>query len=91
MLKIGEIWFTESDEGEIKLNQNFLGINETTQIDVLQDLMGDVNRLHSEAMGRWRREMAKVKEEGWIPLADISLASRIRPILLSRKSDACNS
>ena len=64
MLKIGEIWFTESDEGEIKLNQNFLGINETTQIDVLQDLMGDVTQLHTDAIERWKEVMTKIREEG---------------------------
>ncbi len=64
MLKIGEIYFTESDEGEIKLNQNFLRINETTQVDILQDLMGEVSSLHAEAIGRWRVAMAKIREEG---------------------------
>ena len=64
MLKIGEIYFTESDEGEIKLNQNFLRINETTQVDVLQDLMGEVSSLHAIAIERWRVAMAKVREEG---------------------------
>lgn len=64
MLKIGEIYFTESDEGEIKLNQNFLGINETTQVDILQDLMGEVSSLHAIAIERWRVAMAKIREEG---------------------------
>lgn len=64
MLKIGEIYFTESDEGEIKLNQNFLRINETTQVDILQDLMGEVSSLHAIAIERWRVAMAKIREEG---------------------------
>ena len=64
MLKIGEVYWNESEEGEIKLNRNFNGLNETTQVDVLQDLMGDVTQLHTDAIERWRVAMAKIREEG---------------------------
>ena len=64
MLKIGEIYFTESDEGEIKLNQNFLGLNETAQVDALQDLLVRIAEHHSEACDRWGKEMERLREEG---------------------------
>ena len=64
MLKIGEVYWNESEEGEIKLNRNFNGLNETAQVDLLQDLLVRIAELHSEACDRWGKEMERLREEG---------------------------